>query len=297
LNLTTEIARRAGVELREETIGRIETVRDLLREVAEQPEKVSADQAVSPLEEPQEYISEDQQRWLRPQGSILAAVSSTRHGLNKLLMNTLFRARAVGLKRALPALENGPVILTPNHVSYLDPFAMASVLEHRWLRRIYWAGWTGIAFRGPLTRTFSRIARVLPVDPDRGVKTALAFGAAVLDRGQNLVWFPEGRRSPSGDLQPFQPGVGMLLAHFQVPALPIYIHGTYEALPRDRIWPRSRPITVVFGKPVEPKTLSQGLVDEQPHERIARELRRRVASLKDDLYPESAGEGPADGRK
>ena len=58
--------------------------------------------------------------------------------------------------------------MTPNHESYLDPFAIAAVLP--WpLRKLHWAGWVGLLFRGPFTREFSRVFQVLPVDPEHGL--------------------------------------------------------------------------------------------------------------------------------
>ncbi len=283
LNITMEIAERAGVELREEAIERIEKVRDLLQEVAEHQGRPGGGRAVSPLEQPEEFMGPDQRRWLEPLGPALSAVSAAGHGLDRLLMRTLYRVRAKGLERALPALDNGPVILTPNHVSYLDAFAIAAALEYSRLRWIYWAGWTGIVFQGPLTRAFSRCARVLPVDPNRGVRSSLAAAAAVLQRGESLVWFPEGERSPSGELQRFQPGIGMLLERFEVPVLPVYIRGTYEAWPRGQWFPRLARVTLVFGEPVYRQKLvaqaSEGVVPEH----IAGELRRRVAALASEV--------------
>src|SRR5205807_3958756 len=63
LNLTLEIRQRAGVELNDEAIGRIETVRDLLREVAGQGGAGEAAQP-PPLEQPEEALSDEQKRWL-----------------------------------------------------------------------------------------------------------------------------------------------------------------------------------------------------------------------------------------
>jgi long-chain acyl-CoA synthetase len=48
----------------------------------------------------------------------------------------------------------------------------------------------------------------------------------VLGRGQNLVWFAEGERSRTGSLQPFKPGVGILLGYYPVPGMPVFIRGT-----------------------------------------------------------------------
>lgn len=137
--------------------------------------------------------------------------------LDRMIMRGLFRLQVEGLEH-LP--EEGPFVLTPNHVSYLDPFAVAAALGYRRLRRTYWAGWTGAAFGNPLTRTVSRLAQAVPIDPDRAGVSSLAFGATVLKREKNLVWFPEGERSPTGKLRPFKPGIGVPRNHFRVPVMP-----------------------------------------------------------------------------
>ena len=69
--------------------------------------------------------------------------------LNRALMRGSFRLRVRGLEN-LP--EIGPFVLAPNHVSYLDSFALAAALDHGRLRETYWAGWVGAAFGNPVTR-------------------------------------------------------------------------------------------------------------------------------------------------
>ena len=102
------------------------------------------------------------------------------------------------------------------------------------LRRLYWAGWTGLLFRGPVTRLFSRAARVLPVDPERGLTSTLPLGLAALERGSALVWFPEGARSTDGQMHRFLRGAGLLIERTGVPAVPVWIEGTFEAWPPGR---------------------------------------------------------------
>jgi long-chain acyl-CoA synthetase len=96
----------------------------------------------------------------------------------------------------------------------------------------------------------------------------LAFGAAALERGKNLIWFPEGRRSHGGDLQPFKPGVGLLLEHFRVPVVPVSINGTYEAMPPGRALVRPKKITVVFGEPLSVDDLERRGEGDRPQDRI-----------------------------
>lgn len=274
LNLTLEIRQRAGVELSDEAIQRIESVRDLLREVA--GHAAAEGQPQSPLERPEEALSDEQKRWLAPLGQVQQALAGCLSALNRVLMRGLFQLQVKGIEH-LP--EKGPIVLAPNHVSLLDPLALAAALGRRRLKQTYWAGWTGIAFANPLNRLVSRLSQVVPIDPRRGAVSSLAFAAAVLKRGQNLVWYAEGQRSPTGELQPFKPGIGLVLDHFRTPVVPIFVEGSYEALPRERLWPRLRRITVWFGEPITTDDLERHGEGEEPHEKIAHALHNRLADL------------------
>ena len=85
------------------------------------------------------------------------------------------------------------------------------MLSWRQLQQVYWAGWSGILFKGPLTRTFSRVTQVVPVDPEHGLTSTLLFARAILDRGNVLTWFPEGERARDGKTHRFLPGAGLLI--------------------------------------------------------------------------------------
>jgi long-chain acyl-CoA synthetase len=247
LNLTLEIRQQAGVELSEETISQIDTVRDLLQEVVR-----AAEAGLDAKPE----LTDEQKRWLEPPGPVRAVLAAGLRALNRVLMRGLFRLEVTGLEH-LPA---GQFILTPNHASYLDPFVIAAALPAERLRQTYWAGWTGAAFANPLNRFVSRLGQAVPIDPQRAVISSLAFCAAVLQRGGNLVWFPEGERSRDGRLQPFKAGIGVLTERCDVPVVPVYIAGTHEALPVGGRWPRLTRVRVTFGKPL--KVRGPGAADE-----------------------------------
>jgi long-chain acyl-CoA synthetase len=276
VNLTMEIGQRVGVELDEEAIDRIETVRDLLGEVVEQAEVGASAAGLSPLEHPEVVLDDRQKRLLRPLGKVESVASRGMFALNRAVARGAFRLQVEGAER-LP--RKGPFIITPNHVSYLDSFAVAAALDYRLLRQTYWAGWVGAAFGNPLSRLISRLAQVVPVDPQRAGASSLAFGAAALQRGKNIIWFPEGERSPTGELQTFKPGIGMLLDHFRVPVVPVFIHGTQKAMPPGRYLPRPRPVTVVFGESLDPHDLAQEAEDDGVQDRILQALRDRVADM------------------
>jgi long-chain acyl-CoA synthetase len=100
--------------------------------------------------------------------------------------------------------------------------------------------------------------RIVPVDPDANLVSAMRAGAAGLERGRVLVLFPEGERSIDGAVKSFRKGAAILAAHLGVPVVPVAIDGLY------RLWPRGRPfawrrllpgraerVTITFGSPVE----------------------------------------------
>jgi long-chain acyl-CoA synthetase len=277
LNLTLEIRERTGAELDEEAIGRVETVRDLLRETAEAEQAAGAGHDLPrQLQQPDELLNDRQRQALAPPGPLTRTIGKLLFGLARVLMRWVFRLEVRG-QAHLP--RQGPFVLTPNHSSFLDPLAVAAALPEQLLRHTYWGGWTGIMFTNPLMRLASRATGVVPIDPQRGPLSSLAFGAAVVQRGHILVWFPEGERSRSGLLQRFRPGIGLVLGAQQVPVVPVSIAGAYEALPRGQWWPRLHPITVAFGEPVDPQTLQRQGEGDQPHQRIAAALYDRVAAL------------------
>ena len=276
LNLTLEMGERVGVELSEESIGRIDTVRDLLQEAVRAAEEGAPARAIQPLEKPEEALSDDQKRWLEPLSPVQSALARALMTVNRTLMRLLFRLQAKGVEH-LPV--DGQFILTPNHVSYLDPFAVAAALSTQQLRQTHWAGWTGAAFRNRFFRCVSRLGQAVPIDPERAIVSSLAFCAAVLKRGNNLVWFPEGERSASGQLQPFKPGIGMLVEHFDVPVVPVYIHGSHRAWPVGRSLPRFRRISVVFGNPIKAGELKKKAKGDHSHERIALALHDKIRDL------------------
>ena len=276
VTLTLAIEQGFGVHLSAEAVERIDTVRDFLREVSEAPTLEEGTEPNTFLGAPEQAISESQKHWLKPLNSSQSIAAATLHAFNRLAMRALFRVRVEGIENLQLA---GPFVITPNHTSYLDSFALGAALDATMLRRTYWAGWRGVAFTGPLARAFSRLGRVLPVDPARGAMSSLALGASILQRGDGLIWFPEGKRSIDGKLQPFRPGIGLMLDRFPVPVVPVYIQGTHEALPPERKWPRLRRITLVIGAPLDPQQLARQGAGRNASERITHALREEVAAL------------------
>ena len=71
-----------------------------------------------------------------------------------------------------------------------------------------------------------------------------------LQAGMPLVIFPEGGRTPDGEIKPFMPGAFYLAIKAQVDVVPIALVGTYELLPMNTYHIKSRPLEMRVGEPI-----------------------------------------------
>ncbi len=202
-------------------------------------------------------------------------------GLVKAISKIFFRLRIEGI-RNLPA--KGPYIITPNHASYLDAFVVISALHARSFMDLYTIGLQKF-FTGEIREYFARLAHVIPIDPETNLTRALQMASFTLRNGKSLLIFPEGERSYDGALMEFKKGVGILSLELDVPVVPTYIKGTFEALPRGAALPNFRTIKVIFGKPLPPSELDsskkpEGMDDYQFLTSVLREKVQELEKLK-----------------
>ena len=241
-------------------------------------ENESESRELSYLERPEEHLDDRQRRWLAPPGPAGRAARWLLYGANWCSMKLLFRPRVLG-REHLP--ESGPFIVAPNHSSSLDPFVLSVALGSGRISQTVWAGRRGAHLENPIRRRVNRLAHAIPINRNA---SALAVGAAALDRGRILAWFPEGHRSDTGELQEFKRGVGVLMDRFQVPAVPTFIDGAYEAMPRDARLPRRlRKVTIAFGAPVRPDFVADVPDRDQRIDRLVAALREEVIALRESL--------------
>ena len=272
--LTLELRDRLGIVLTEAALTQVVTLRDLIAAVlAAKPGALQAPSSIAGYA----FEPPETSRWLKPQGPFLRVLGSLFYYANRAIMRWAFRLKVEGIERV--PLES-PVVIAPSHASYLDPLLVAAALPLARLRRAHWAGWTGRLFTNAVLRAFSRMARVVPLDPERAPAEGLDYGLAVLARGDALVWFPEGRRSPTGEVEPFLRGIGSLLARSGVPAIPVRITGSFAAWPRRQRWPRRADVTVIFGDPTPPSALEATGTGSDRFARIADGLHTAMLALK-----------------
>jgi long-chain acyl-CoA synthetase len=261
-----------GIRLTATDIARTVTLRDLLRQMV--ASESSTEQAAKPVAAA--GLAAADARWLSPVGPGAELVALFIYGINRVVMRRLFRLRVEG-NANLPAV--GPYLLVCNHASDLDPALLAAAFNFKTARRLYWGGEARRLFSRRWLHPLMRALHVFPVDEGAPAQ-ALALGKAVLMRGDSLVWFPESWRSPDGRLQRFLTGIGWLLEQARVPAVPVYIAGSYEAMPRNRPLPRLHPVRVLIGRPLEWRAFAAAAADgEEMPRRITTIVRAAVAAL------------------
>ncbi len=90
------------------------------------------------------------------------------------------------------------------------------------------------------------------IDQQKPTNSIAAIRSAVksLQAGMPLVIYPEGGRTPDGEIKPFLPGAFFLAIKAQVDIVPVALVGTYELLPMDTYHIKCRPLEMRVGEPI-----------------------------------------------
>lgn len=200
-------------------------------------------------------------------GSILHWFSRT---WSRLIMKTILSpVRVTGMERID---TSRPHVYAANHASAMDipvlyvhlPFQFRIVFKKELLSYPL-VGWQ-----------LKRSGQVC-IDQQKPSNSIAAIRSAVksLKAGMPLVIFPEGGRTPDGEIKPFLPGAFFLALKAQVDIVPIALIGTYELLPMDTFHIKCRPLEMRVGEPISTTGLTM---------RDLEALSARVQKAIEDLY-------------
>jgi 1-acyl-sn-glycerol-3-phosphate acyltransferase len=182
----------------------------------------------------------------------------------------LLRIRFTGVEH-VP--QTGAVVITPNHVSFMDPI-LVTIPVRRALH--YMALEPFFRVRG--LGTLMRWARAFPVQEGEADSPAVRRALRVLKKGEPLVIFPEGGRSPDGRLQPFRPGAFRLALAAGAPVVPVTIVGAFEAWPVGRRLPRPGRVTITYHPALDGSAVAAAADRKARPELLMDLVRERVAS-------------------
>jgi long-chain acyl-CoA synthetase len=103
-------------------------------------------------------------------------------------------------------------------------------------------------------------------------RESFRFAGEMADKGYNVVIFPEGRRTETGEMAPFRSGIGLLATHLNLPVVPMKLDGLFPFKAAKKHYAPPGAIQVKIGDPVRFEATADA-------EEIAKELRRVVAEL------------------
>jgi long-chain acyl-CoA synthetase len=161
---------------------------------------------------------------------------------------------------------DSPVIFAANHQSHMDTPVILAALPPRFRYRVAPAMAKEFFKAHFFPNDFSRRAyfsnslnyylaalffNAFPI-PQReaGARQTLRYIGEILEGGHSVLIYPEGRRSSTGDVQPFRAGIGMIASRLNVPVVPVKIDGLDKVL--HPTWKMARPgrVRVAFGAPL-----------------------------------------------
>lgn len=141
-----------------------------------------------------------------------------------------------------------PAVLVANHESWYDTFAMMGLLpfDMRWIGK---KELVKVPFFGPAWVASGNI----PIDRgDRrsAIESLKKAGEALRKDSALVIMFPEGTRSPDGNLLPFKKGAFVLALQMGVPVIPLGVSGSRDVMPKGSGRVKPGTITLRIGKPI-----------------------------------------------
>jgi long-chain acyl-CoA synthetase len=182
--------------------------------------------------------------------------------------------------------HNRNTIVVSNHASHLDMGFVRHALG-KYGEDIVSLAAQDYFFEGNGIRKvfFENFTNLRALDRKGTLRQAERQAAQVLEEGRTMLVFPEGTRSPDGEVQEFKPLVGHLAMHYGVDILPVYLSGTRDALPKGSVLlPRKRDITARIGPPLcvqDLQRMTLGMTPADAAREAAKLARLAVVALRD----------------
>jgi long-chain acyl-CoA synthetase len=188
---------------------------------------------------------------------------------------------------------NTGFLVAANHCSHLDMGLVKHALGD-WGSHLVALAAKDYFFEDPIKRAyFENFTNLVPMDRHGSLRESLRLASEVIKQGYILLIFPEGTRSTDGVMVDFKPSIGYLALSNKVDVLPMYLDGTFGALPKGSILPKHDEIAAHIGPLLTYEDLRRA-TEGMPKSDSYREASRMVELAVRKLAPEhSVNRGPA----
>ncbi len=157
-------------------------------------------------------------------------------------------------------LPSAPYIIFSNHCSHLDT-AVLMLATGDTFDNFYMIAAKDYFFDNKTRNVIvNKLMNIISIDrkpTQKSLKNTFDTCRAVAkDNKKNLIIYPEGTRSLTGDMQSFRSGIAMIATELGLPLVPVYINGTHKALNKSRYLPKPQKINVVIGQCIIPNVVA-----------------------------------------
>lgn len=254
IELIANIEQALHIRLSDDAISQCFTVRDLLKQVAQQmsrgqsglPEGAHSCRvtwkeilaSASPEDPAASHVLKS-----RP---ILTLLNFALLKASLVVAKLLFQLRVDGMEN-LP--RHGPYLICPNHQGYLDGVLLASTFPYSVVKDLFSLGWSPY-YKAGARAMLARMVKTVPIDPDTNLLPAMKISSVGLKAKKILLVFPEGGMTSDGDLQSFKKGAAILARELEVPITPVAIKGSFNVWSKVSGGIRLAPVKIKIGTPL-----------------------------------------------
>jgi long-chain acyl-CoA synthetase len=273
VELATSIESAGGTISSPERFNEVQDIRELLTVVNRHPGASSK----------QETRRDEQRKDDEIHVPSFVRTAGTRAGdfLQRFLYEQFLRTNYEG-RSNIPPHRN--FIVAANHCSHLDMGLTKMALGEAGKDMVALAAadyFFDTKYKRAVMENFTNL---VPMERTGSLRQSLRHAKSFLDQGYNALIFPEGTRSITGIMADYKPVVGYLALHAKVGILPMYLDGTYEAMPKGTTLIKNRDVGARIGRLLEFEELEEmtkGLPRAEAYRLIAARVRHEVVNLRD----------------
>ena len=274
VELASAIESAGGSISAPERFNEIQDVRELVSVVSQRGGAAAKSEA-----RPEERRKEDDE--IHIPSLVKSAGNKAGDVLQKLFYDQFLRTHYEG-RSNIPPHTN--FIVAANHCSHLDMGLTKMALGEAGKDLVVLAA-ADYFFDTKYKRTvMENFTNLVPMERTGSLRQSLRHARYFLDHGYNALIFPEGTRSVTGEMADFKPVIGYLALHARVGILPVYLYGTYQAMPKGTTILKSRDVGARIGRFLsfeDLEELTKGMARAEAYRMIAALVRHEVDNLRE----------------
>ncbi|HEY0078993.1 MAG TPA: AMP-binding protein [Pyrinomonadaceae bacterium] len=277
VELATAIEHSGGTLTAPDTLTSVHDLRELLTVVTRKP--TPAQKRAAEARAAAEAKVEDEDIYIP---SLVRTVGNRGLDVLQRLFYEKFLHTGVEGRTNIPVHTN--FMVAANHASHLDMGLVKMALGEQGRDLVALAA-ADYFFDNKYKRAYmDNFTNLVPMERSGSLRKSLRHARSFLDRGFNALIFPEGTRSLSGEMAEFKPVIGYLALATRTGILPVYLWGTYQALPKGSNIIKSRDIGARIGRFLsheELEAMTKGTPRSEAYRLIAALVQHEVENLRD----------------